>query len=233
MKHVLVSGGTSTLGRAICSTFIAEGAIVYCGFSSSVRKAQELVQEFGPSLIPLYLDVSDQASMDAAERTIPLLDVLVNNSGIFSVHPVETLQTEEIQRIFDINVTGLMRLTKSMIPALMAAKGSIINVASINAFHPGFGGTVHYDASKGAVVSYTKSLARELAPHVRVNAVAPGLLKAPYLDETNPLRNLYEKRSLLGSLVDAEQVAMVVALLARCTAMTAEVVTIDCGYLAG
>ncbi len=233
MRHVLVSGGTSTLGNAICSAFIAEGAIVYCGYSSGEQKALELVQQFGPSLIPVQLDVTDQAGIDAVARRLQALDVLVNNSGVFSVYSVEELQSEEIQRIFDINVIGMMRLTKSMIPLLRTSKGSIVNIASINAFHPGFGGTVHYDASKGAVVSYTKSLARELAPQVRVNAVAPGLLKAPYLDESNPLRKLYEHRSLLGSLVDAQQVALVVHLLSRCTAMTAEVVTIDAGYLAG
>ncbi|NLE16290.1 MAG: SDR family oxidoreductase [Spirochaetales bacterium] len=233
MRHVLVSGGTSTLGKAICSMFIAEGAIVYCGYSSSEQKAQELVRQLGPSLVPLLLDVTDQATIDEAARRITTLDVLVNNSGVFSVHPVDELKTEEVQRIFDINVTGLMRLTKSVLPFLKASKGSIVNVASINAFHPGFGQTVHYDASKGAVVSYTKSLARELAPFVRVNAVAPGLLKAPYLDEENPLRKLYEQRALLGCLVDADQVALAVQFLSRCSAMTAEVVTIDAGYLAG
>ena len=233
MKHVLVSGGTSTLGKAICSMFIAEGARVYCGYSSSEQKAQELVRQLGPSLIPVLLDVTDQASIDEVASRITTLDVLVNNRGVFSVHPVQELQTEEVQRIFDINVTGLMRLTKCMIPFLKASKGSIVNVASINAFHPGFGQTVHYDASKGAVVSYTKSLARELAPFVRVNAVAPGLLKAPYLDEENPLRKLYEQRALLGSLVDADQVALAVQFLSRCSAMTAEVITIDAGYLAG
>ncbi|MPN43138.1 hypothetical protein SDC9_190697 [bioreactor metagenome] len=66
-----------------------------------------------------------------------------------------------------------------------------------------------------------------------MNAVAPGLLKAPYLDEENPLRKLYEQRALLGSLVDADQVALAVQFLSRCSAMTAEVITIDAGYLAG
>lgn len=233
MKYVLVSGGTSTLGKAICKLFIAEGQTVYCAYSSSEQKALELQQELGPLLKPVFLDVRDQSGIDTVASQLTSLDVLVNNSGIFSVYSVEELSTEEIQRIFDVNVTGLMRMVKAMAPLLQASKGSIVNIASINAFHPGFGGTSHYDASKGAVVSYTKSLASELAPHVRVNAVAPGLLKAPYLDETNALRKRYEERSLLGSLVDADQVALVVQLLANCSAMTAEVVTVDSGYLAG
>jgi 3-oxoacyl-[acyl-carrier protein] reductase/dihydroanticapsin dehydrogenase len=139
--------------------FIAEGARVYCGYSSSEQNAQELVHSLGPSLIPVLLDVTDQASIDEVASRITTLDVLVNNSGVFSVHPVQELQTEEVQRIFDINVTGLMRLTKCMIPFLKASKGSIVNVASIKPsiiwFWPDGARFMH----QRAVVSYTKSLA--------------------------------------------------------------------------
>lgn len=139
----------------------------------------------------------------------------------------------EWQRVFDINVTGLFRLTQQCIPLLRERKGCIVNIASINALHPGFGGTIHYDASKGAVVAYTKSLAKELGPFIRVNAVAPGLLQAPYLDDANPLKQHYEERSLLHSLVDPGEVAKVVQLLSDCRAMTGELVGVDCGYLMG
>lgn len=116
MKYVLVSGGTSTLGKAICKLFIAEGQTVYCAYSSSEQKALELQQELGPLLKPVFLDVRDQTSIDTVASQLTSLDVLVNNSGIFSVYPVEDLSTEEIQRIFDVNVTGLMRMVKSMAP---------------------------------------------------------------------------------------------------------------------
>ncbi len=233
MRTILVSGGTSTLGSAICKCFIESGDLVYAAYASSREKAEELADRLGPSLIPLHLDVQDTQSIASAVEVLPDLDVLVNNSGVFSVYSPHELSEQEWQRIFDINVNGLFRLTKQCIPLLQSKMGCIVNIASINALHPGFGGTSHYDASKGAVVSYTKSLAKELGPSIRVNAVAPGLLQAPYLDENNALRKQYEARSLLHSLVDPAEVAKVVQLLTDCKAMTGELVGVDSGYLMG
>lgn len=233
MRSILVSGGTSTLGRAICERFVKAGERVYCGYASNRETADELAASYGSSLIPLHLDIQDAGSIASSLQELEGLDVLVNNSGVFSVFTPTELLESEWQRIFDINVTGLFRLTQQCIPLLRERKGSIVNIASINALHPGFGGTSHYDASKGAVVAYTKSLAKELGPSIRVNAVAPGLLKAPYLDDANPLKQHYEERSLLHSLVDPGEVAKVVELLSDCSAMTGELVGVDCGYLMG
>jgi len=233
MRTILVSGGTSTLGRAICEQFVRAGDWVYCGYVSNKETAEALADSYGSSLIPLHLDIQDPKSIASAIQEIEGLDVLVNNSGVFSVFTPTELLESEWQRIFDINVTGLFRLTQQCIPSLTERKGCIVNIASINALHPGFGGTSHYDASKGAVVAYTKSLAKELSPSIRVNAVAPGLLQAPYLDDANPLRQHYEGRSLLHSLVDPREVAKVVQLVSDCRAMTGELVGVDCGYLMG
>jgi len=233
MSTVLVSGGASTLGRAICRRFCQAGATVYAGYASSVAQAQALQEQLGPALIPIHLDVQDQTSIDSFIDRLGSLDVLVNNSGVFSVYETQDLATEEWERIFSINVTGMFNLTKAALKLLVASGGSIVNIASINAFHPGFGGTTAYDAAKGAVVSYTRSLAAEVAPRVRVNAVAPGLIAAPYLGSENPIRKRYEERSLLRRMVEPDEVAQVVEMLSLCTAITAEVVTVDCGYLMG
>ncbi|MGH0052337.1 MAG: SDR family NAD(P)-dependent oxidoreductase [Sphaerochaetaceae bacterium] len=233
MRTILVSGGTSTLGKAICERLSKAGEQVYCGYASNKDTAVELAAIYGPSLIPIHLDVQDTACIASVVNTLRGLDVLVNNSGVFSMFSPTTLEEEEWQHIFDVNVTGLFRLTKQCIPFLEESQGCIVNIASINALHPGFGGTSHYDASKGAVVAYTKSLAKELAPFIRVNAVAPGLLQASYLDDANPLKQYYEKRALLHSLVDPDEVAKVVQLLIDCKAMTGELVGVDCGYLMG
>lgn len=233
MQRILVSGGTSTLGQAICRLAVSQGSLVYCGYATSEEKVKALHKELGSSLIPVHLDVRNDNSIEEALSVVTSLDVLVNNSGVFSVFDPEDLTVEEWQRIFDINVTGLFRLTRACIPLLKRSRGCIVNIASINAFHPGFGGTSHYDASKGAVVSYTRSLAKELGPEIRVNAVAPGLLEATYLTESNALRKHYEKRSLLKRMVKAQHVAQVVALLACCDSITGEVVTVDCGYVMG
>lgn len=233
MKRILVSGGTSTLGSAICRHFALRGDRVYCAYHNNSDRAQRLAEELGPLLVPVHLDVADPDSIAHAEGDLTALDYLVNNSGIFSEEEIETLPLDEWRRIFTVNVEGMMRLTQACIPLLRSAGGAIVNIASINALHPGFGRTVHYDASKGAVVSFTRSLAAELAPDVRVNAVAPGLLAAPHLDTDHPLRRRYEERALLASLVEPGEVAKVVALLCDCRAMTAETVVVDGGYLAG
>ncbi|MDD4220567.1 MAG: SDR family oxidoreductase, partial [Sphaerochaetaceae bacterium] len=102
------------------------------------------------------------------------------------------------------------------------------------AFRPGFGGTAHYDASKGAVASYTRSLAKEYAPfNIRVNAVAPGLIDAVQLREHAPdLVELYEHRAALKQLVKPQEVASIVCFLSSAASrpMTGEIVRADCGY---
>ncbi len=233
MKTVLVTGGTSTLGIAICKRFLKEGFTVYCAFSSSAEKAQHMRDESGNSLIPMHLDVLDKDSITGAIASLARLDVLVNNSGVFTVSSIAELEEPDWDKVFDVNVKGMMRTTKACIDLLEASNGCIVNIASINAFHPGFGKTVGYDASKGAVVSFTQSLASELAPHIRVNAVAPGLIAAEYLDIQNPIRITYEKRALLGRLVESDEVAEAVWFLSSSGAVTAQVVTVDCGYLMG
>lgn len=233
MKTILVSGGSSTLGSAICRHFIRRGDRVLCSYHMSGDQARLLAGELGPRLRPLSLDLQDPDSVKWAVTSIETLDVLVNNSGIFTESAIEELPLEECRRIFAVNVEGMLLLSQACIPLLRTSGGAIVNIASINALHPGFGKTVHYDASKGAVVSFTQSLAAELAPAVRVNAVAPGLLAAPYLDTAHPLRRRYEERALLKSLVEPEEVAKVVALLCDCRAMTGQTIVVDGGYLAG
>ena len=124
MKTVLVSGGTSTLGRALCTRFVEEGYMVYCAYASSKEKAISLSASLGPSLIPLHLDVQDETSIAEGCSHLQSLDLLVNNSGVFSVFPTEELAVSEWQRIFDINVTGMFRLTKQVLTLLRQAKGS-------------------------------------------------------------------------------------------------------------
>ncbi len=230
---ILVSGGTSTLGSALCSYFVSRGDRVLCTYHRSEKQAFDLAASLGPLLVPIAMDLQDSDSIEKAVAAIEGLDALVNNSGIFTEEMFEELGLDQWRKVFSVNVEGLFLLCKACAPLLTASGGSIVNIASINALHPGFGKTVHYDASKGAVISFTQSLASELAPHVRVNAVAPGLIASSALDSEHPLRRRYEKRALLNRLVDPVEVAKVVALLCDCQAMTGQTVVVDSGYLAG
>lgn len=233
MKHILVSGGGSTLGEAIVRFYIERGDVVWATYLQSEGRLTALQEELGPSLHLLPLDVTDERSIDRVIASLDRLDVLVNNSGIFSESTIADLPLMEWQRVFAVNVEGIFLLSRRAIPLLEHSGGAIVNIASINAFSPTFARTVHYDASKGAVVGFTQSLAAELAPKVRVNAVAPGLLGAAHLDRDHPLRQGYEQRSLLGKLVEAAEVAKVVGLLGDCNDMTGQTVVVDGGYAMG
>ncbi len=233
MRHILVTGGGSTLGEAIVRYYIEAGDRVWATYYQQKDRLEALKEETGPSLQLLELDVTDEGSVDRAIGSLDRLDVLVNNSGIFTESLVADLSLAEWQRVFAVNVEGVFLLSRRAIPLLQASSGAIVNIASINAFIPTFSKTVHYDASKAAVIGFTQSLAAELAPQVRVNAVAPGLLAAPHLDRDHPLRQRYEQRSPLGKLVDAKEVAKVVGLLSDCGDMTGQTVVVDGGYTIG
>jgi NAD(P)-dependent dehydrogenase (short-subunit alcohol dehydrogenase family) len=232
MKTMLISGGTSTIGEAAVRYFTQRGWHVYLGYNTGKEKAETLEEELAPSVTALHLDVQDKSSITDAVRSMGELDLLINNSGIFSSFLTGSLEDDEVSRILDVNVTGLFRLTKAVLPRLKEG-GSIINITSINAIMPTFGSTTHYDASKGAVISYTRSLAAELAPRIRVNALAPGLVSAPYLDESNEIRKVFEKRSVLKRMVQSEEVAHALFFMAENTALSGAVITLDCGYTIG
>ena len=234
MRTVLVTGGTSNLGRAICRSFIEEGESVIATYAHNREGAENLKSELGDRLTILKLDLLKEESITSLFSSLHTLDVLINNGGLFTLSDQQDLEADEWDRVFDTNVKGLFLATKAALPLLKKSEdASIVNIASINAIHPGFGQTAHYDASKGAVVAYTKSLAAEVAP-IRVNAVAPGLLDAPYLsDPHNPVRAVFESRAPLKRMVKVEEVASCVSFLSKAKAITGEVIVVDCGYLVG
>jgi len=234
MKTVLVTGGTSNLGKAICKAFIDSGDSVIATYAHNREGAEDLRRELGDRVTILELDLLEEESIKALFLKLDHLDVLVNNGGLFSLSDQQNLKTEEWDRVFDTNVKGLFLVTREALPLLKKSEDAcIVNIASINAIHPGFGQTAHYDASKGAVVAYTKSLAAEVAP-IRVNAVAPGLLDAPYLtDPDNPVRAMFESRALIKRMVQVEEVASCVSFLAGAKAITGQIIVVDCGYLVG
>ena len=235
MKTILITGGTSNLGSELCRSFVKRGDRVICTYGHNRMGAEKLQSELGDRLVIAEMDVLSQESVANLFLSLSSLDVLVNNSGVFTVGEQEKLPVEDWDKVFDTNVKGMFLVTQKAIPLLReSGDGAIVNIASINAFHPGFGGTAHYDASKGAVVSYTKSLAAELGPSIRVNAVAPGLLDAiAFHDDTNPIKTVFENRASLKRLVQTHEVADCVLFLASATAITGETLIVDCGYSVG
>ncbi|MBI9105806.1 MAG: SDR family oxidoreductase [Spirochaetales bacterium] len=255
-KTAVISGGAVNIGRAISRHLAGLGAKIVIIYNSSRGPADELAAEIeasGGTAASFKADISDDSQVCAlfekiaADRRFGGVDIMVNNSGIFSMSRQSELPSDEWQRIFDVNVKGLFLCCREAARRMQVkgescgCRGSIVNIASINALHPGFGLTAHYDAAKGAVAAYTRSLAAELGPEgIRVNAVAPGLVDSESLREfsadlaltvegRNPLRNSRGETRL----VSADDVAKAVAFLASDMAgsITGEIIVVDRGYL--
>ncbi|MDR0207621.1 MAG: SDR family NAD(P)-dependent oxidoreductase [Pseudomonas putida] len=180
MKTAFVTGASAGFGRAICRTLVAEGYRVIGG-ARRMDKLNALESELGDSFIPLALDVTDPASLDAAVEWIGKaslnIDVLVNNAGLaLGIDRAQQACAENWQRMIDTNVTGLTMVTHKILPQMVAAdSGLIINIGSIAGTYPYPGGNV-YGASKAFVRQFSLNLRADLAgTRVRVSNIEPGL----------------------------------------------------------
>ena len=215
--RVLVTAGRSNLGKAICRAFADAGYEVLYTVSSKDKIDS-------PNAI--CADLTDEDSVVSALSEIKELDVLVNNAGVFTEGKQESLSTENFDKVMDINVRGLFLVTRALLPALRKCNGSIVNIASMNALHPGFG-TSHYDASKGAVAAYTASLAAETG--LRVNALAPGLIDTEGLHGTE-LENNWKNHTVKTQMMRPSELADIVLFLARSTGIYGQTILADNGY---
>ena len=217
-RKALITGGNSNLGKAIRKAFEEKGYEVYYTVSS-----KEKVD--GPMAIAA--DLRDENAVVAALSAFKELDVLVNNAGIFTEGSQDSLSSELFDAVMDLNVKGLFLVTRTLLPALKRASGSIVNISSMNAMHPGFGTTAHYDASKGAVSSYTASLAAET--DLRVNAVAPGLIDVQGLRGSD-LEKRWNGHTVRNRMMKPEEIAKAVVFLAESNGIYGQTLLVDNGY---
>lgn len=220
-KICVVTGAAQGIGKAIATKLLAEGAVVY-GCDRAEGSMEALASE-SPNFHPLYFDVTDAAaaksSMMQVKKEQGRIDVLINNAGVVFNKKIGMIVREETELMFHVNVIAVIELTQ-LVSRIMARTGggSIVNIASVTAVL-GSAGQSAYSATKGAIIAFTKSSAKELAPQgVRVNAVAPGIVKTERFEE------LYEAsgdkidarigRIALGRLGNPEDVANAVAFLA-------------------
>jgi 3-oxoacyl-[acyl-carrier protein] reductase len=188
----LVTGGGTGIGRGISLAFAREGGHVAVNYSKSREKAEDTVRQItaaGGRAIALQGDVSREADasrlVESVVKEWGRLDILVNNAGWTRRTPHANLEalTDEIwQRTFAVNVFGAWYCIKHAIPQMQRqGRGVIINVNSVAAFH-GRGSSMAYAASKAALTSLTRSLARAFGPTIRVNNLAPGLVETDFVD---------------------------------------------------
>src|ERR1700689_3574310 len=243
----MVTGSASGIGRAAALRLARAGydvAINYRRSEDNARRTLAELEGLGGRHLALRGDVSDDAAVAAmvaaAADAYGRLDVPVNNGGLTSSTPRDDLDGVDLaewDRVFAVNVRGLFQVTRACADRLRAARGSVVNVASIVGLRPG-PQPLAYAASKAAVVSLTRTLSRVLAPEVRVNAVAPGWIAGEWMQRTlgEDYDRLMERRATWTPMkrnVTAKDVAETIySLVAANPFVTGETIVIDGGYAA-
>lgn len=180
-KVAIVTGASKGIGAAIAGDLAASGAQVVVNYSSSATQAGEVVERIqanGGKAKAVRADVSKPAEaarlVDAAVHEFGRLDILVNNAGVYEFQPLGQVEEKHYQRMFDLNVKGLLFTTQAAAKAFGEHGGSVVNISSM-ASVGALPNTSVYSATKAAVDSFTRTLAAELgAQNIRVNSVLPG-----------------------------------------------------------
>lgn len=209
-RTALVTGGARGIGRAICEAFAREGASVAVA-DLSLGDAEETAAAIAGMAVEM--DVTDPSSIKdgvaRVEAEFGGIDILVNNAGIFNMGKIEEITVEDYRRQYDVNVGGTLFACQAVVPGMKKrGKGGVIINFSSQAGRRGEPNISIYCSTKAAVISITQSLALELAPdHIRVNAIAPGVVDTPMWDTVDALfakyenRELGEKKRLVGKAV--------------------------------
>lgn len=241
----LVTGAASGIGRSVALALARSGYDVAINFSRSESAAQSVAAEAaksGARTLLVRCDVSDDAGVRAmlerVREAFGRLDVLINNAGTTTEtkpKDFEGMTVEEWDRVFAVNVRGLFLVTRAALPMLRASKGCIVNTASIVGLRPG-PQPLPYAASKAAVVNLTKTLAYNLGPDIRVNAVAPGWMEGDWMqrmlkDKYEDLMTRRAKLTPLKRCVTAEDVAeSMMSFVQSNRFVTGEVMVVDGGF---
>lgn len=190
-KVAVVTGAAAGIGQAYAQRLAEDGVWVAIADIADGEETAALVRAAGSEAFALHCDVSlpedVQRLAGEVERHFGGCDILVNNAGIYPTQPFEAISFADWRRIFAVNLDSMFLTAKAFVPGMkQRGWGRIVNMAS-NTFATQVPGIVHYVASKGGVIGFTRALASELGPHgITVNAIAPGLTRSPGTLVTNP-----------------------------------------------
>lgn len=237
-RVALVTGGAVRLGRAISLGLAEAGFDVAVHFRSSeapARDVGERIRELGRACTLVRADLAEPTAPEEVAGVVDAafgrLDVLVNSAAGFETLTLEKADAEAWDRVMHLNVRAPHLLVRATARLLRAARGSVVNLVDLSAFQPWAEYPVHA-VSKAALAHLTRVQARALAPHVRVNAVAPGAVLPP--DEYGPERlDALRERTPLGALGTPQDVVAAILYLADAPFVTGQVLAVDGGRLLG
>jgi meso-butanediol dehydrogenase / (S,S)-butanediol dehydrogenase / diacetyl reductase len=233
-KRVLITGGASGIGAATAARFLEEGALV-CVLDRDAKGGAAILEQLPGLSAALDADVSDlsqvQAVFPETVRRMGGVDVLVNNAGISIRHRFLDITAEEWAQVMAVNLTGMFYVAQVAARHMMEASGGVIlQTASTNGVM-GYPYYADYNASKAGVIALTKAMALELAPKVRVNAIAPGYVLTPMqrAEYTDAMLDELNQKIPLRRHARPEEVAALFAFLASDDAayISGHVYTID------
>lgn len=219
-KKVLVTGATGDIGEAIVKEFSSNGYYVYIHYNNNKKKAEELLDSINKGEL-LTFNMRNKTQIKNTLENIHV-DVLINNAGIIKDNLFFFMSDEEWEDVIDTNLTGMYYVTKTISKNMMMnKKGSIVNITSISALS-GNAGQANYSASKGGVISFTKTLAIELGRYkIRVNAIAPGIIESQMIENIPNIKEL-KKTIPLNRFGKSQEIA-------KCTYFIAN----DASYVSG
>lgn len=238
-KVALVTGGGTGIGRATSIALAKRGAIVAVNYSRSRLEAEETVRQIlddGGRAAAMQADVSrDEQTRNMVQsiiQTYGTVDLLVNNASITRHIPMEDLESasgDVWDKLFDVNVKGMFYCARAVAPYMKESRqGAIVNLGSI-AGQTGLGSSLPYAVSKAAVHGLTKSLARALAPDIRVNCIVPGAVATRWWAGKEQQMKQLAPRLLLQLISQAEDIAQMICAALEQEAMTGQIITVDSG----
>ncbi|MGB9680325.1 MAG: elongation factor P 5-aminopentanone reductase [Thermoanaerobacteraceae bacterium] len=241
-KVAIITGGAGDIGREISTELAKEGASIAIHYNNSYDKAVNLKEHIKSNFSYAEVfkaDISNRSQVDDMVNKIyekfGRIDYLINNAGIAQIKQFIDITEADWDNMININLKGIFNCTQSVLRFMLPNKnGSIINISSIWGI-TGASCEVHYSASKGGIIAFTKALAKELGPSkIRVNCIAPGVIDT----RMNNILNAEEKEHLLDeiplmSIGKPEDVANAVLFLLsdKANFITGQVITVDGGFI--
>lgn len=251
-KVAVVTGAANGIGQASALKFAKEGyAVAMIDINPVLSRTEDMIHEMGGECLSCVGDVQDEGAMElfiqSVVDTYGTIDVLNNNAGIVVVKPLEDTKYEEFERVAKVNIGGTFVLTKQVLPVMKKQKkGAIVNLGSISG-HVGQTEHAIYGATKGAVISFTRAVAWEVADYnIRVNSVSPGSVDTPMLRSDIQLestrtgmpfeevKKIREAEQAFKRWADPSEIAEAIYFLASDGAsfITGTDLLVDCGWAA-